>query len=173
MKPPSLKWGDERILNSAVDPGVNGLPNRTPKKDNKTCVYYFFYPPWAASGWSGCVLLCSDPFFRVNTLIRQLLEYWLPRAQSSGNCLACGCRLSGDGLPPMTVDVGIQSLAPLTQSGTTQKGHPRSRIPNRISRGLSFCFSLCPILPSLFSYRCISQLHPSVNLLDAIFYFRI
>lgn len=81
--------------------------------------------------------------------------------------------LSRDGLPPVTGVQGYKGPAPLTQFGTTQKGHPRSKISNRICWGLSFSFPLCPMLPSLFPCRCSSQIHTSISLLDAIFYFRI
>lgn len=43
----------------------------------------------------------------------QLLEYWLPMAQSSGNCLCLRSQtLSGDGPPPMTGGAGIQRVQP-------------------------------------------------------------
>lgn len=54
---------------------------------------------------------------------------------------------------------GVQRPSPLTQFGSTQKGHARCRISNRISWGLGFSLSLFPILSSLFLYRRISRLH--------------
>lgn len=83
--------GNSRKLNSAVEQVVKGLPNKATKEDKR--IFYFLYPPWATSGWSVCVVLHQDPLFRVNILIHQLLEYWLPMVQSSGNCLAWSPRL--------------------------------------------------------------------------------
>lgn len=91
-----------------------------------------------------------------------------------GNCLAWGCRLCQEMAYLQWLGVqGYKGPALLTQFGTTQKGHPRSKISNRICWGLSFSFPLCPMLPSLFPCRCSSQIHTSISLLDAIFYFRI
>ena len=138
-------------------------PSRTSKADSKKCICYFCIHTRQSEDRRA---VCSDSLFEVNMLIQQLLEYWL-------RPLRLALAETADSIRGWPTSNGVQRPSPLTQFGTTQKGHARSRIPNRIHWGLSFSFSLFPILSSLFPYRCISQLHSSTNLLDALFYFRI
>ena len=67
---------------------MKGLPNKT-TKGKIGIIFYVVYSPWA---WEQ---LCSSPPrtpLHSQHAHPQLLEYWLPMAQSSGNCLASGHR---------------------------------------------------------------------------------
>lgn len=120
---------------------MKGLPNKAAKEDNSSAPSNSCIHP--GQQWKDHLCDASPTFpLRVNILIHQPLEYWLPMAQSSGNCLACGHGLCQGW--PTSSDWGCRykGTALLVQSKTTQKGHPRSRTPNGISWGLSFSFSL-------------------------------
>lgn len=145
---------------------MKGLPNKAAKVDNrsapsKSCIH-------PVQQWMEHLCdLHQDSLFGVNILIHQLLEYWLPMAL--GTALPEVMDSVRGGLPPVTGAADTKAPPFWLNLRQLRKVIPGLELLTELA-GDSVLASLCPIQPALLPYRCISRLHSSINLLDAILF---